>query len=641
VANAVTNPRVRAAVGDYLAWLGTQIPHNKLLAVRQGGGPTGELRYPDATYNGHTNSYWAYDASTQYLSPVPGWKPGTGTAAQARLFLDSYNKALNDYGIWLNGEFAKDFAGTSTLLMMPGWGERPGIDNDMVNGLLTDDRPAYNEGLDWANLVPNLPDQAHTILYTTYLDAPAGIMPTVQFEDPVAYVASLASLYGMRMGGENTGRGTDDSLTLTLTRARDYRMTIVNWMDEEDLEVGNASSNTALVSFADLKRVFDSVDLDTPVPPAAAPPPSPPATPLTDRTSALLGVLSVGGARYSDEAAAGIKAVTINASWRSAEPTNNGFSASYASQLNLKIDNAIAAGMQVIIDPGIHYPPDWVFTLPGGTRFVNQYGDTFTGAADSGMNIANTVTNPDVRAALAGYLAWLGKQIPKGKLLGIRQSGGQYGQLRYPDASYNGHTNSWWAYDTSTQAQSPVPGWKPGTGTTTQAQQFLDNYNRNLVNYGVWLNNELSKDFATTILLVLPGFGERPGQATDLVNSRLTNLKDSFNQGLDWANLIPSLADPAHTVVYTTWLDAPDGLQNTVQLEDPVHYLAALANAYGLRLGGQNSASTDAALSVAAGRAKDLDMVIFNWASESTLVTAGTSTNTALTTFADLSGALG
>jgi hypothetical protein len=351
-------------------------------------------------------------------------------------------------------------------------------------------------------------------------------------------------------------------------------------------------------------------------------------------------VLSAGGARYAEEAAAGVKAVTINASWRSAEPTNNGFSASYASQLNLKIDTAIAAGMQVIIDPGIHYPPDWVFTLPGGTRFVNQYGDTFTGAPDSGMNIANTVTNPDVRAALAGYLTWLGRQIPKGKLLGIRQSGGQYGQLRYPDASYNGHTNSWWAYDTSSQATSPVPTWKPGTGTTTQAQQFLDNYNRNLVNYGVWLNNELSKDFATTILLVLPGFGERPGQATDLVNSKLTNLKDSFNQGLDWANLIPSLADPAHTVVYSTWLDAPDGLQNTVQLEDPVHYLAALASAYGLRLGGQNSASTDAALSVAASRAKALDMVILNWASESTLVTAGTSTNTALTTFADLGAAL-
>src|SRR5207245_30171 len=113
----------------------------------------------------------------------------------------------------------------------------------------------------------------------------------------------------------------------------------VNWMDEEDLEIGNASSTTSLVSFADLKRAYDSVDLDTPVPPAAEPPPSPPATPLTERTSPLLGVLSASGTKYAEEAAAGVEVVTINASWRSAEPTNNGFSASYASQLNLKIDN--------------------------------------------------------------------------------------------------------------------------------------------------------------------------------------------------------------------------------------------------------------------------------------------------------------
>ena len=49
---------------------------------------------PLADYNGHTDSYWAYDDATQAGLPasVQGWRPGTGTVAQATTF--AYNSSL-------------------------------------------------------------------------------------------------------------------------------------------------------------------------------------------------------------------------------------------------------------------------------------------------------------------------------------------------------------------------------------------------------------------------------------------------------------------------------------------------------------------------------------------------------------------
>jgi hypothetical protein len=122
--------------------------------------------------------------------------------------------------------------------------------------------------------------------------------------------------------------------------------------------------------------------------------------PADTTTRPLLGVLGATGAHYAEEKNAGIGVVTIAASWASSQPTSGAFSTTYAAQLNGRIDAAKAAGFEVILDPGIQYTPAWVFDLPGGTRFVNQYGDVFSGAAASGDNVANAVTNAAVRSAL-------------------------------------------------------------------------------------------------------------------------------------------------------------------------------------------------------------------------------------------------
>jgi hypothetical protein len=373
-----------------------------------------------------------------------------------------------------------------------------------------------------------------------------------------------------------------------------------------------------------------------PVSTAVATPTTPPPTTTTtsNQTSSpeastgtsetpIIGVLGVSGNYFSQERSAGIGAVTINVGWNEAEPSLGGFSTSYLESLKTEIAAAQSAGLAVVLDPGLQYPPAWVFSLPGGTRFVNQYGDVFTGAEASGDNVPNGVTDLAVRDAEGNYLAWLGSNFSPGEIIGVREGGGPLGELSYPSPDYNRHTNSFWAYDTSTQSASPVPGWVPGTGSAAQAQSFLDAYNAALDSYGEWLNSQLALDFATNVLVMLPGWGERPGDLTNEVASLLTLNMPEFNEGLDWMDILDSLPDPSGSVAYTTWLDAPTN-GPTSQLEDPADYIASLATASHLRLGGENTGNgTIADLNLSFDRAKALNYYILQWMDEAQLISSG------------------
>jgi hypothetical protein len=268
------------------------------------------------------------------------------------------------------------------------------------------------------------------------------------------------------------------------------------------------------------------------------------------------------------------------------------------------------------------YPPNWVFSLPGGTRFVNQYGGVFSSSETSGNDVANAVTDATVRSAEGAYLEWLGAHIGRGTIVAIRQGGGPLGELRYPDPDYDGHTNCYWAFDISSQAASPVPGWTPGTGSVDQAKAFLDEYNSELDRYGEWLNRQIEKDFGTTELIMLPGWGQRPGGAAQEERSRLTLAMPEFNEGLDWSELLRSLPDARHSVAYTTYLDGPDILP-TVQLEDPAKYLAYLTKSSHLTLGGENTGNgTLATMDLCLDRAKALHFSIVQWMDQSQLVSS-------------------
>jgi len=355
----------------------------------------------------------------------------------------------------------------------------------------------------------------------------------------------------------------------------------------------------------------------------------------------ILGIVGASGRYLSQEHAAGVEAVTISASWNEAEPSAGSFSDSYGRSIRSEISAARSDGMDVVLDPGMQYAPNWVFSLPGGTRFVNQYGDGFGGSPGSGDEVPNGITDGSVRAAESTYLSWLGAQIPRGQIIAVRQGGGPFGELRYPDPDYRGHANSFWAYDSSTQAASPVPGWKPGTGTPAQAEEFLSAYNQALDGYGEWMNGIMEEDFHANVLVMLPGWGERPGVASSEVLSRLTLNLPEFNEGLDWSDLLRSLPYPSDSVAYTTYLDAPSP-GPTVQEEDPADFIASLVAGTGLRLGGENTGNgTAASLSLCLERARSLGYYIVQWMDESQLVASDSGRDPAGPTIQQLGAAGG
>lgn len=361
--------------------------------------------------------------------------------------------------------------------------------------------------------------------------------------------------------------------------------------------------------------------------PAAAggsPPPTPSGSPAAPSGRPLVGVVGATASHLAEDAAAGVQVVTVGVGWSQLQPGPDTFDPSALAPTLATIDAARADGLQVVLDVGLQYPPSWVFGLPGGTRFVDQYGDAFTGPPGSGDDVANAVTDAAVRTAEGTYLAWLGAHVPAGSLLAVRMGGGPLGELRYPDASYAGHDDCFWAYDASSARELPRPGWVPGTGTAAQAAAFLTAYDGALVGYGDWLDAALATDFHTDELVLLPGWGQRPGVAALEVASRLTLPFDEFNQGLDWAALLPSLPDRARLVAYTTYLDAPS-FGPSPQAEDPADFVASLARPLGMRTGGENTGGGGpATLALTLHRAESLGMTIVDWMDEAELVAAST-----------------
>jgi hypothetical protein len=120
--------------------------------------------------------------------------------------------------------------------------------------------------------------------------------------------------------------------------------------------------------------------------------------------------------------------------------------------------------------------------------------------------------------------------------------------------------------------------------------------------------------------------------------SDLTLPRPEFNEGLDWVDLLRTLPDPATTVVYTTYLDAPS-FGSSARAENPVDYVAPLARRAGMSLGGENTGSpTSTALRTTLLRARRLRLRIVSWFDEANLVAASRDGQPG-PTFADLGAA--
>jgi hypothetical protein len=328
--------------------------------------------------------------------------------------------------------------------------------------------------------------------------------------------------------------------------------------------------------------------LGAPSSPAAvtAPAPATAAAPAATTAAPMLGAISAT-ASNSALRSAGFKEVVIGTNWSSIEPSKGAFSASALAGLQSQINASVAAGLSPSLDIGVQYAPSWIFTVGGGTQFKDQFGDVFSGSPSSGNDVPNAVTDTNVRTQLGTYISYLGSHLTG--LGSVRLGGAAYNELRYPSGQSGSQANAFWFYDTSSQAllASSARGWKPGTGTTAQASTFIIAYDTQLADYGVWLAKKAEAAFpaATKAELLMPGWGDRPGEITSAIAARLGNTPDEVNQGLHWAQMMKMLPADNRVVAYSTYADATQGGSGN---PDPAAYIHTILRA-GVLQGGEST----------------------------------------------------
>lgn len=340
--------------------------------------------------------------------------------------------------------------------------------------------------------------------------------------------------------------------------------------------------------------------------------------PPSSESTPSFGVVSPSSFTPAELRAQGVDRVTLGVGWDVFEPQRGQVSAGYVAELQRRLADYRAAGLEVALDPGLQYPPAWVFSLPGQTRFVDQQGREWRGRLSE--DVPNAVFNPAVRAAQQEYLSRLAGALGSGGITAVRLGGLLSGELRYPVASYEGGTGSLWGFDDAARVGAPDPSWRPGTGTDADARRWLQYYFDSLTGYETWLAGRLAAGFpGAQLQLMLPSFGLRPGMvdtavAGGLDGSSAPERNDLLAQGLDWVGQVAALRRTGlPAVVYTTWLDGPDQ-GGTPQQEAPVRYLADLARAQGLPVAGENTGGGgQAVLDESLDRAEELGLTGVMW----------------------------
>lgn len=332
------------------------------------------------------------------------------------------------------------------------------------------------------------------------------------------------------------------------------------------------------------------------------------------------GVLQPAPERAAGVAAAGVSVAHLAVSWRSFEPSRGVVDRTYLAEVRSRYGALRAAGLRVVLDLGVQYPPSWVFELPGGTRWVDQYGDTYS--AGLGDDVPDTVWNGDVRAALGEYVRDAGAALADLTFVGVRVGGGPYGELRLPEPHYNGHVDAWWGFGPAALRSNPVPDWRPGQPDPAKAARFLDWYLQSVTDYLSWQLDVYRAAFPSSQLQVLqPSWGVRPGEVAAAADGSLSGLsrgerRQTLQQGLDWARQLPVVAAHPGTVVSSTWMDAPDQGTDAVY-ESPLRFLVRLAAPYGVGVMGENTGRGSlAAMQLSVSRTRELGLVGMLWMRE-------------------------
>jgi hypothetical protein len=349
-----------------------------------------------------------------------------------------------------------------------------------------------------------------------------------------------------------------------------------------------------------------------------------------------LGILQHTPEHLQENRDAGAQVVVISLAWDRAEPAMDQFSASYFEQVRSSIEACRKLGYDIAVDPGLQYPPAWIFQLPH-SRFVNQYGRAFT-STKVGENIPNAVFNQAIRDRQENVLRHMLKEIGP-ELTQLRLGWMKYGELAFPLHTFENEINCYWGFDKI--ARGRVPGLPPGlepcpTGDWRPGNRARSMPARGLSCTGTWalfrtITTGRSQPHANTRRHPWPccirrgASGRGHGEAAlehDLDGSTSPEINGELQRGLDLERLVTGIRD-TRVIVYCTWLDTSPAFSEDDSPDrsrwSPAHYLSTLAEEHRppLHAWAENTGGGDSAvLSLCQDRILNYGFRGFVWAFE-------------------------
>jgi hypothetical protein len=363
--------------------------------------------------------------------------------------------------------------------------------------------------------------------------------------------------------------------------------------------------------------------------------------PALDAFHPVVGTLESNPGHAADVRAAGARAVVVGLGWDRCEPRDGVFDAAYLQSIRDEMDAFRRAGMFIVVDLGVQYPPQWIFNNPSA-HFRDQYGQDFNPASASGDCGVNLVFSEKMREKFAAYMdhvfATLGTDF-----YAVRLGGGRYGELGFPTNRYAANLNCYWAFDSLAQGREPglppglkpcpVPGWLPGQPSTNHesAARFLDWYMASMKNYHDWQISIVRSHFPGPLLMLYPSTGGlRPGQLAEAVGDDCAGSTEpektgEVQRGYDTARFVAGITDP-RVVVYSTWIDGfpwCDDSSPDPRRWSPGHFLGSLAASHQppLLVGGENTGHPDdlANMQLTFRRIREQKLCVLFWAFEPSL----------------------
>ncbi|MFW0772860.1 hypothetical protein ACLRGI_06795 [Paenarthrobacter nitroguajacolicus] len=319
---------------------------------------------------------------------------------------------------------------------------------------------------------------------------------------------------------------------------------------------------------------------------------------------------------------AGVSVVELPLAWDRYQPEADQVDRHYVAEVRVRLSDCRKAGMGVVLSPGLHYPPEWVRTLPGGALKGSAGGVPQEAGAE-------LVFSAKARNAAQKYLARLASDLGFEGVAAIRVGTNASGELGYPGPGDGGNDREFWAFGDAPQfgiglawgvAPSPMPGWVPGSRswhgrsvTDEQVRRWWDWYAGSVAEAVAWQVGQLrSLGYQGRIHVPVAGRGVLPNDKTEAIEGRLdgrANPDGAQERGLDYAAQFGILARlPGVDVDFTGLDDVSDVrsraavppqdqcrphdqegvLTDNVSQWSSHRYTSALARGAGLGLVGEN-----------------------------------------------------